>query len=149
MIAPVFLSSKVRRSSWSRANAANPREIRLALEKYTGGDSKKVGQDKEGRWWVDTGGKKQIVEQTCGGLVELVTPTHGFAQVGGMEGIKAELSRIAADIRDGQHRRVPMGLLFVGAMGIPTEPGAAVPKSPAPADVGPVATFTCAEMACA
>jgi AAA+ superfamily predicted ATPase len=61
--------------------------------------------------------KKQLVEQACGGLVELVTPSHGFAQVGGMEGIKTELSRIAGDIRDGHHRRVPMGLLFVGAMG--------------------------------
>lgn len=61
--------------------------------------------------------KKQLVEQSCGGLVELVAPDHGFEALGGMTGIKEELARVAHAIREGDRARVPMGILLVGAMG--------------------------------
>ncbi len=61
--------------------------------------------------------KKEIIEQECHGLVEFVEPEHDFSQVGGMEGIKAVLRRVAAAIRAGHRNRVPMGILFVGPMG--------------------------------
>jgi transitional endoplasmic reticulum ATPase len=61
--------------------------------------------------------KKSILEQECSGLVEFVDPAHGFADVGGMDGVKTELTRIAEAIRAGQRARVPMGVIFVGPMG--------------------------------
>ncbi len=61
--------------------------------------------------------KKAIIEQECAGLVEFVDPGHDFSHVGGMEGIKRDLMRIADAIRKGHHNRVPMGLIFVGPMG--------------------------------
>lgn len=61
--------------------------------------------------------KKQIIEQECHGLVEFVDPEHGFDHVGGMEGVKADLMRVAEAVKNGQRNRVPMGMIFVGAMG--------------------------------
>jgi transitional endoplasmic reticulum ATPase len=61
--------------------------------------------------------KREIIERECFGLIEFVDSGHDFSVVGGMEGIKQELSRIARDIRDGRRSRVPMGLLFTGPMG--------------------------------
>jgi transitional endoplasmic reticulum ATPase len=61
--------------------------------------------------------KKSIIEQECHGLVEFVDPRHNFNHVGGMEGVKADLMRIAESIRKGHRNRVPMGLIFVGPMG--------------------------------
>lgn len=61
--------------------------------------------------------KKQIIEQECHGLVELVTPEHNFSVVGGMEGVKRELMRVAEAVKDGHRNRVPMGMIFVGPMG--------------------------------
>jgi SpoVK/Ycf46/Vps4 family AAA+-type ATPase len=61
--------------------------------------------------------KREIIERECFGLIEFVDPGHDFSVVGGVEGIKSELSRIARNIREGNRSRVPMGLLFVGPMG--------------------------------
>lgn len=61
--------------------------------------------------------KKSIIEQECHGLVEFVDPSHDFRKVGGLDGIKQELLRVARAIRRGQTHRVPMGILFVGPMG--------------------------------
>jgi AAA+ superfamily predicted ATPase len=61
--------------------------------------------------------KREIIERECYGLIEFVEPQHDFRVVGGIEGVKAELSRIARNIRDGNTERVPMGLLFTGPMG--------------------------------
>ncbi|MFZ5482485.1 MAG: ATP-binding protein [Myxococcota bacterium] len=61
--------------------------------------------------------KKAIIEQECSGLVEFVDPAHDFSHVGGMEGVKADLLRIAESIKRGERNRVPMGLIFVGPMG--------------------------------
>ncbi len=61
--------------------------------------------------------KKAFIEQSCAGLVELVAPEHGFEAVGGMDGVKEELTRVAGAIRAGERGRVPMGVLFVGPMG--------------------------------
>ena len=61
--------------------------------------------------------KKAIIEQECHGLVEFVDPDHNFDHVGGMEGLKADLMRVAGAIKAGHTNRVPMGLMFVGPMG--------------------------------
>lgn len=61
--------------------------------------------------------KKQIIEQECHGLVELIAPKHNFGVVGGLEGVKYELMRVANNVRDGHRNRVPMGMIFVGPMG--------------------------------
>ena len=61
--------------------------------------------------------KKAIIEQECHGLVEFVAPKHNFSHVGGSEGLKNELMRIATAIKKGERNQVPMGMLFVGPMG--------------------------------
>lgn len=61
--------------------------------------------------------KREILERECFGLIEFVEPAHDLSDVGGMEGVKRELMGIARNIRDGNTRRVPMGLLFTGPMG--------------------------------
>jgi AAA+ superfamily predicted ATPase len=61
--------------------------------------------------------KKTIIEQECHGLVEFVDPEHDFRHVGGMEGVKADLMRVADAVKAGKRNRVPMGMIFVGPMG--------------------------------
>lgn len=61
--------------------------------------------------------KKEILEQECFGLIEVIEPDHGFEHVGGMEPIKGVLSRIAGHVKAGRRSQVPMGILFVGPMG--------------------------------
>ena len=61
--------------------------------------------------------KKAIIEQECHGLIEFVDPGHNFSHVGGQDGVKGELMRIAEAIKAGQRNRVPMGVIFVGPMG--------------------------------
>jgi len=61
--------------------------------------------------------KREIIERECFGLVEFVTPEHGFEVVGGMEEVKKDLLVIADSIRKGTRSRVPMGILFTGPMG--------------------------------
>jgi transitional endoplasmic reticulum ATPase len=64
-----------------------------------------------------SGRKKSIIEQECHGLVEFVAPEHDFSHVGGMDGVKANLMRVADAVKSGHKNRVPMGMIFVGAMG--------------------------------
>ena len=61
--------------------------------------------------------KKEIIERECHGLVEFVDPGHDFSHVGGLEGLKKDLMQVAAAIKKGNAKRVPMGILFVGPMG--------------------------------
>ena len=61
--------------------------------------------------------KREILEKECFGLVEFVEPDHDFSAVGGMDEVKRELMQIAHNIREGNRKRVPMGLLFTGPMG--------------------------------
>ncbi|MEQ8278309.1 MAG: ATP-binding protein [Deltaproteobacteria bacterium] len=61
--------------------------------------------------------KREILEKECFGLVEFVQPDHDFSAVGGMDEIKKELMAIAHNIRQGNTKRAPMGLLFTGPMG--------------------------------
>lgn len=61
--------------------------------------------------------KKSIIEQECHGLVEFVDPDHDFSHVGGMEGVKTDLMRMATAIKQGKKNQVPMGIIFVGPMG--------------------------------
>jgi transitional endoplasmic reticulum ATPase len=61
--------------------------------------------------------KKKIIEQECHGLVEFIPPKHNFTHVGGMDRIKADLTKVAEAVRRGNRNRVPMGMIFVGPMG--------------------------------
>ena len=61
--------------------------------------------------------KKQVLEQECHGLIEVIEPDHGFDAVGGMGPIKSALSRVSAHVKAGRFSQVPMGILFVGPMG--------------------------------
>ena len=61
--------------------------------------------------------KREILEKECFGLIEFVDPDHDFSAVGGLEEVKRELMQIAQNIREGNRKRVPMGLLFTGPMG--------------------------------
>ena len=61
--------------------------------------------------------RKEIIENECFGLVELIDPDHGLEVVGGQEKIKELLLRISDAIRNGVSRHVPMGIFFVGPMG--------------------------------
>jgi AAA+ superfamily predicted ATPase len=61
--------------------------------------------------------KREIIERECYGLIEFVESSHDFRVVGGIEGVKTELVRIARAIREGHTERVPMGILFTGPMG--------------------------------
>jgi transitional endoplasmic reticulum ATPase len=61
--------------------------------------------------------KKEIIERECHGLVEFVDPGHDFSHVGGLEGLKIDLMRVATAIKKGNINRVPMGIMFVGPMG--------------------------------
>ncbi len=61
--------------------------------------------------------KRDILERECFGLIEFVTPEHGFEVVGGMEAVKEDLRVVAQNMREGRRSRVPMGILFTGPMG--------------------------------
>ncbi|MFT3915472.1 MAG: AAA family ATPase [Anaeromyxobacteraceae bacterium] len=61
--------------------------------------------------------KREIIERECSGLVEFVEPKHDFSAVGGIEAVKAELSAVAENLREGRRARCPMGILFTGPMG--------------------------------
>jgi transitional endoplasmic reticulum ATPase len=61
--------------------------------------------------------KKQILEQECQGLIEVIQPGHDFSDVGGMSHIKNTLMRIAEHVIAGRRTQVPMGVLCVGPMG--------------------------------
>ena len=61
--------------------------------------------------------KKEILEQECFGLIEVIEPKHGFEAVGGNEGVKTALRRVARHIHAGRTAQVPMGILCVGPMG--------------------------------
>jgi hypothetical protein len=61
--------------------------------------------------------KKEILEQECAGLIEVIESNHDFSVVGGNEPIKGALLRIADHIRAGRRSQVPMGVLLVGPMG--------------------------------
>jgi transitional endoplasmic reticulum ATPase len=61
--------------------------------------------------------KKEILEQECAGLIEVIEADHDFSVVGGMEPIKDALMRVAGHIKAGRKSQVPMGIMLVGPMG--------------------------------
>ena len=62
--------------------------------------------------------KREIIQRSCGDLIEFLDPKHGLEAVGGYAQIKAELMKIAATIKTGDRKLAPMGLLAVGPMGV-------------------------------
>jgi transitional endoplasmic reticulum ATPase len=96
----------------------SPEEVRtlLAPEAMVGDEEvTKLARDEVDR--IIARRKREIIERECYGLIEFVEAKHDFRVVGGIEGVKAELQRIARAIREGNTGRVPMGLLFTGPMG--------------------------------
>ncbi|MFN3197650.1 MAG: ATP-binding protein [Bradymonadia bacterium] len=61
--------------------------------------------------------KKEILEQECHGLIEVINPDHDFTVVGGLEPIKQGLMRIVDHVKAGRRAQVPMGVMLVGPMG--------------------------------
>jgi SpoVK/Ycf46/Vps4 family AAA+-type ATPase len=97
-----------------------PEEVRSLLRPEAGTDADEAQVVQRARDEVDrviARRKREIIERECYGLIEFVEPGHDFRVVGGIEGVKAELVRIARNIREGNVARVPMGLLFTGPMG--------------------------------
>jgi len=62
--------------------------------------------------------KREIIQRSCGDLIEFLEPRHGLDAVGGYAQIKTELMKIAATIKTGDRKLAPMGLLAVGPMGV-------------------------------
>ena len=62
--------------------------------------------------------KREIIQRSCGDLIEFLDPSYGLDAVGGYEQIKQELMKIAATIKTGDRKLAPMGLLAVGPMGV-------------------------------
>jgi transitional endoplasmic reticulum ATPase len=62
--------------------------------------------------------KREIIQRSCGDLIEFLDPSYGLDAVGGYDQIKTELMKIAATIKTGERKLAPMGLLAVGPMGV-------------------------------
>ncbi len=61
--------------------------------------------------------KKEIIEEECFGLLEIIEPRHDLNAVAGYEPIKEKLRELAKAIKIGKHDTVPMGYLFTGPVG--------------------------------
>jgi transitional endoplasmic reticulum ATPase len=91
-----------------------------AIRKLIAPDGKIAGPSADARAEIDrlvAARKREIIERECFGLIEFVTPQHGFDVVGGMDEVKKDLLLVAKNIREGKRNRVPMGILFTGPMG--------------------------------
>jgi transitional endoplasmic reticulum ATPase len=91
-----------------------------AIRKLIAPDGKPPAPSADARAEVDrlvAARKREIIERECFGLIEFVTPQHGFDVVGGLEEVKKDLLLVAKNIREGKRNRVPMGILFTGPMG--------------------------------
>jgi SpoVK/Ycf46/Vps4 family AAA+-type ATPase len=91
-----------------------------AIRKLIAPDGKAPAPTKDARAEIDrlvAARKREIIERECFGLIEFVTPGHGFDVVGGMDEVKKDLLLVADNIRNGRRNRVPMGILFTGPMG--------------------------------
>ena len=93
---------------------------REAIRKLIAPDGKPPAPPADARAEIDqlvAARKREIIERECFGLIEFVTPQHGFDVVGGMDEVKNDLLLVAKNIREGKRNRVPMGILFTGPMG--------------------------------
>lgn len=93
---------------------------REAIRKLIAPDGKPPAPSADARAEIDrlvAARKREIIERECFGLIEFVTPQHGFDVVGGMDEVKSDLLLVAKNIREGKRNRVPMGILFTGPMG--------------------------------
>ena len=93
---------------------------REAIRKLIAPDGKPPAPSPDARAEIDrlvAARKREIIERECFGLIEFVTPQHGFDVVGGMDEVKNDLLLVAKNIREGKRNRVPMGILFTGPMG--------------------------------
>lgn len=62
--------------------------------------------------------KKYIIHRESGDLLEVVTPSIGFDKIGGMKTIKRRLSTVISAVKNGDSKRVPMAIIFVGPPGV-------------------------------
>lgn len=61
--------------------------------------------------------KKEIIEEECFGLLEIIEPKYDLNAVAGYEPIKQKLRDLARAIKMGKFDSVPMGYLFSGPVG--------------------------------
>jgi len=61
--------------------------------------------------------KKEIIEEECFGLLEIIEPKYDLNAVAGYEPIKEKLRNLATAIKMGKFDSVPMGYLFSGPVG--------------------------------
>lgn len=61
--------------------------------------------------------KHDVISDELAGMIEFVTPVHGFEVIGGLDHVKNELSDVADAITSGRDWLVPMGILLVGPPG--------------------------------
>ncbi|HZS41746.1 MAG TPA: AAA family ATPase [Polyangia bacterium] len=91
-----------------------------AVRKLIAPDGKAPAPSSDARAEIDklvAARKREIIERECFGLIEFVTPQHGFEVVGGLDEVKKDLLAVAENIRAGRRNRCPMGILFTGPMG--------------------------------
>lgn len=61
--------------------------------------------------------KKEIIEEECFGMLEIIEPRHDLNAVVGYDAIKSKLRNLAAAIKMGKFDAVPMGYLVSGPVG--------------------------------
>ncbi len=62
--------------------------------------------------------KKELLRQELVGLIEVIEPRYGLAEIGGLEPIKEYFSQIVAAIQAGEDKLVPRGITMMGPPGV-------------------------------
>ncbi|MDD2904547.1 MAG: ATP-binding protein [Syntrophales bacterium] len=62
--------------------------------------------------------KKDLLRQELVGLIEVLEPRYGLAEIGGMEPIKEYFSQIVKAIQAGEEKLVPRGITMMGPPGV-------------------------------
>jgi len=62
--------------------------------------------------------KKELLRQELVGLIEVIEPRYGLADIGGLEPIKEYFGQIAAAIQAGDDKLVPRGITMMGPPGV-------------------------------
>jgi len=62
--------------------------------------------------------KKELLRQELVGLIEVIEPRYGLADIGGLEPIKEYFAQIVAAIQAGEDKLVPRGITMMGPPGV-------------------------------
>src|SRR5262249_40477738 len=81
---------------------------RQQVRKLISPDGKAPAPSQDARAEIDklvAARKREIIERECFGLIEFITPQHGFEVVGGLDEVKKDLLLVADNIRSGRRNR--------------------------------------------